>query len=166
MPLSHDRAIRPIGTASRAVIGTAMIVMAFAYRIGWWDVAAGWWDVAAALTALPAVALIAAVLTRAARPPVGTAAVISAVVGLGTLLTFISPVDRPAIFLYLGVSMVLAALRGDAGCELLSVPNPVRGRRTEVWCPVFTPIDLAERALTDRADGQARRPSTKGKQPG
>jgi hypothetical protein len=145
---SRDRAIGPIGTASRAVIGTAMIVAAIADRIGWWDVAAG-------LTALPAIALTAAVLTRAARSAVGTAAVIVAVVGPGTLLTFVSPVDGPAIFLYVGLSMLLAALRGDAGCELVSLPDLVLGRRTEVWCPVFTPIDRVEA----RADPDSARAS-------
>ena len=138
MPLSHDRAIGPIGTASRAVLGTAMIILAVAVD------GMGWSDVVAVLTALPASAITAAALARAAGPAVATAAVITAVTGLGTLLTFVSPVDRPAIVAYVGLSMLLAAIRGDAGCELLSLPNRIFRRRTSSACPLFTPIDAAE----------------------
>ncbi len=85
-----------------------------------------------------------ALLARARGPAAATAVVIAAVTGLGTLLTFVTPVDRAAIFVFIGLSMLLAAIRGDSGCELLTVPNMIRRRRDTVWCPVYTPIDAVE----------------------
>ncbi len=40
--------------------------------------------------------------------------------------------------------MLLAAIRGTGGCELLAVPNIVHRRRETVWCPLCSPIDAVE----------------------
>jgi hypothetical protein len=40
--------------------------------------------------------------------------------------------------------MVLAAIRGYEGCEILALPNLVLRRTDAVWCPLYTPIDNAE----------------------
>jgi len=56
----------------------------------------------------------------------------------------VTPADEPAVWLWIGMSLVLAAARGDAGCEVLAVANLLTGRRERVGCIVFTPIDAAE----------------------
>ncbi len=40
--------------------------------------------------------------------------------------------------------MVLAALRGYDGCEILALPNIMLRRADAIWCPLYSPIDSAE----------------------
>jgi hypothetical protein len=41
--------------------------------------------------------------------------------------------------------MVLAGLRGYAGCEILALSNWIFGRSDMIACAPFTPIDYIER---------------------
>lgn len=88
--------------------------------------------------------------TAAHAPRLILVAVLGPVLGFATLLTFVSPVNRPAIVVFLGASMLLAAARGEAGCEVLAFPNLLLGRRSAVWCPLYAPFDAADNA--DRTD--------------
>jgi len=54
-------------------------------------------------------------------------------------------VTSDAALLFYGASMLLAALRGYAGCEVLAVSNWLLGRDDQVGCLLFWPIDHAER---------------------
>ena len=76
------------------------------------------------------------------RPASYAAGVAALAIAVG--LTFVTPADEPAVWLWIGMSLVLAAARGDAGCEVLAVANLLTGRRERVGCIVFTPIDAAE----------------------
>jgi hypothetical protein len=49
-----------------------------------------------------------------------------------------------AALLFFGSSMLLAAVRGYAGCEVLSISNWLLGRDDQVGCAVFDPIDSLE----------------------
>lgn len=53
-------------------------------------------------------------------------------------------VTSDAVLLFVGGSMVLAALRGYAGCELLSLSNWLLRRYDQITCAFFTPIDYLE----------------------
>jgi multidrug transporter EmrE-like cation transporter len=50
-----------------------------------------------------------------------------------------------AILIFVGLSMVLAALRNYAGCEMLAFSNWLLRRRDQLACAFFTPIDSLER---------------------
>lgn len=50
-----------------------------------------------------------------------------------------------AAVIFYGASMLLAAARGYAGCEVLAVSNWLLRRDDHVGCLVFAPIDAAER---------------------
>jgi hypothetical protein len=155
-----DREIGPIGTASRAVGGLIAIVVPIALS------GIGWWDVGAALVALPLVtmalsALVTAGYERYAPESLarrhsicsGPACVLGAsVVGVAIALTIATPVSDVALLSFVGVSMLVAALRGYAGCEVLAIPNAITGRRDQIGCVLYTPIDAAE------AKGKAGRP--------
>lgn len=55
-----------------------------------------------------------------------------------------------------GASMLLAAVRGYAGCEVLPISNWLLRRQDQVGCVVFSPIDYAERhwpGAVARSDG-------------
>jgi hypothetical protein len=159
---SHARSIGPIGTASRIVGG--LIAISLPIALGGF----GWWDAAAALIALPLIATaVAALVTEAyghldpealearhaiCSPPACTllGLVVAAYVGL----TFATPLNGSvALWVWLGVSMLLAAARGYGGCEVLAIPNLITGRDEAIGCMIYTPIDRAEarrRAARDR----------------
>jgi hypothetical protein len=79
------------------------------------------------------------------------------VVNLAVLLAlYLTPEYAPALaiasdaaLLFYGASMLLAALRGYAGCEVLAVSNWLLGRDDQIGCLLFWPIDHAERRRTD-----------------
>ena len=49
--------------------------------------------------------------------------VLALVVGIGTPLTFVSSVDGTATWIFIGLSLLIAAFRGDGGCEVVALPN-------------------------------------------
>ena len=50
-----------------------------------------------------------------------------------------------ATLIFVGASLLLAALRGSAGCEFLALSNWLLRRHDQLACAVFTPIDSLER---------------------
>ena len=52
-----------------------------------------------------------------------------------------------AAFLSYGASLLLAAVHGYAGCEVLAVSNWLLRRDDQVGCLVLSPIDQLERGL-------------------
>ena len=48
------------------------------------------------------------------------------------------------VMAYIGVSLVVAGWRADAGCEVMSIPGVLFGRRTHFVCLVFSPLDWLE----------------------
>jgi hypothetical protein len=149
---SGQREIGPAGTASRLVGGS----IAIGVPIAVWGI--GWWDVGASLIALPLIASGAGALVIAGYQRLGpeqlgrphaicsgpTCVLVAVVIGAGIALTFVTPVNEVAIWVFLGLSMLLAAIRGYGGCEVLAFSNLVRGRRDQIGCMIFGPIDAAE----------------------
>jgi len=69
------------------------------------------------------------------------------------LLLFATPWYAPALWvtsdaalLFYGASMLLAALRGYAGCEVLAISNWLLRRDDQAGCLLFSPLDDHERA--------------------
>lgn len=58
-----------------------------------------------------------------------------------------------AAFIFYGASMLVAAVRGYSGCEVLAISNWILTRDDQVGCLVLSPIDSAERQFTE---GQVR----------
>jgi hypothetical protein len=58
-------------------------------------------------------------------------------------------VTSDAALLFYGTSMLLAAVRGYAGCEVLAVSNWVLRRDDQIGCMVFWPVDTAESGHRD-----------------
>jgi len=48
------------------------------------------------------------------------------------------------VFVFYGVTMLLAAALGYAGCEVSAISNWVLRRRDQIGCPVLTPIDALD----------------------
>jgi hypothetical protein len=132
VPIYARRDIGPVGIGARLTAGS----LAVAAAVLWFDVTA--WDLAAAAVAFPALAALAA------RRLSSAAMVLAVVLAGATALTFVTPVDAPAIWLFLGASMIVAAIRGDAACEVLAVGNAILNRRGGVACILFAPVDAVE----------------------
>src|SRR5262249_41654199 len=64
--------------------------------------------------------------------------------------------------LYWGVSLLLNALIGYGGCEVLAIPTLVYKRRYDVYCPTNV-IDLAERSIV-RTQRTVRQSTQHGKE--
>lgn len=56
-------------------------------------------------------------------------------------------VTSDAALIFYGASMVLAAVRGYAGCEVLAASNWLLRRDDQVGCLLFAPIDHAEHGV-------------------
>ena len=141
--MSTHRAIGPVGTAGRVILGLALLGVAVVSPEGG---ALTWPEAVLGLIAIPAV-LVAWQLIRLqwtterlnATGPVGFT--VNFVVGAAL---FANPLTRDATFLFAGASLLLAAARGYAGCEVLAVSNWLLRREDHVGCVVFSPLDAIE----------------------
>lgn len=163
-PQRSHREIGPLGTASRIVGGTAAVLAPLAI----WG--SSWCDWAAGLVGFPALAgatggvvttieTRVGMLGRAGSRGMGWPAalvLLAVVLGGATAVTFVTPIDGTAVWIFLGVSMLLAAFKGYGGCEVLAFANAATGRRDRVGCVVFAPVDWAE-ARRDWPPGERAR---------
>lgn len=147
------RAIGPLGTIARFVGGGAMVAtVVVGHATGTFQPLP--WLVG--LVVLPAIA-VAAQAFRARRdlPPLRMTGPLSAVLTLAVFLAlWLTPYYAPALWatsdaalLFFGGSMLLASLRGYAGCEILAVSNWLLRRDDQVGCIVYSPIDRLEQAM-------------------
>ncbi len=134
------RAIGPGGTIARLVVGPAFIAAAFV--VGEFE----WYSPLLGLVGFPLVLTIGQRLRTRWAP-----GRLQATGPLGFFLNFaiavpffIIPFTSSAAWLFYGVSMLIAALRGYAGCEVLAISNWLLRRDDQVGCVVFSPIDSAE----------------------
>jgi hypothetical protein len=86
----------------------------------------------------------------AREPWLGTFAALAPLGVLG--FAAVPPAARTGVSAYLGASLVVNAVTGYGGCEVVAVPGLVFGRRPTVYCP-YNAIDAVERPLA--RDGQA-----------
>ena len=68
------------------------------------------------------------------------------------MFVFGGPLGRVASVAYIGISLVLQAIRSDGGCEVMSIPGMLFGRRTHLVCIVFSPIDWVEDRVAGRRE--------------
>ena len=51
---------------------------------------------------------------------------------------------------FLGISLVLTGLRGDKGCEVMSIPGLIFNRHTRLACFFFSPVDWLEKKIMEK----------------
>lgn len=49
------------------------------------------------------------------------------------------------VLTFIAVSLIIASVRGDPGCEVMSIPAMITGKHTHLICLLFSPIDWIER---------------------
>jgi hypothetical protein len=149
------RRIGPIGTATRLIGAAVLLYLAFFDGASW---GLEWYDLAVGLGVLPA-AMIAFGLgaRRYASGPVrftgsaGTTANCLLLIALA-----VNPYTAGGAALFYGATLLVAAWRGQPGCEGTVVSNVILGRDDQLGCPLFSPIDDAEARL--KARRSAREP--------
>lgn len=141
-PLRADRDIGPVGTIGRAAIGVAFLVGAVASG----NPSPTEWVLGLIVLPMASIAVMS-LLRRAGAAPVRWTGPVGHVVNfsIGAVIFLVAP--DPALIFY-GTALLLAAVRGYAGCEVLAFSNAVRRRSDEVGCAVFSPIDAIERNVS------------------
>jgi len=147
----NGRDIRPIGSTARMVLGFWLAGSVIYAQLSTRFAPATW---ALGLLGFPALALVWHWwrIRRNPSPFHNTSSLSFALsVALPLALYFTwwyAPafsVTSDAVLLFVGGSLVLAALRGYAGCELLAASNWLLRRSDQIACAVLTPIDSLER---------------------
>ena len=146
--MTTRRGIGPVGSALRVVTGLGLLYLAVGAG-GPSDWGVEWYDPVIGFVALPALAISLGLAARryAARPvrfdgPVGTALNVVVIVGLVA-----NPFTGGGATLFYGATLLIAAWRGQPGCEVTVVPNLILRRDDQIGCPTFSPIDVAEAHL-------------------
>ncbi|MGH3797937.1 MAG: hypothetical protein ACRDSP_23985 [Pseudonocardiaceae bacterium] len=145
------RRIGRIGTTVRVVVGLGLLVyVTVGEQAGRWFVLDSW---LLGLVGLPALA-VAVQWLRARRTPARLDMTGPWGYGISValfLVLFLPQWFVPGMFvlwaagvIFFGASMLLAAVRGYAGCEVLAVSNWLLRRDDQVGCVVFTPVDQWE----------------------
>ena len=147
------RATGPVGKAGRVLVGLGLLYLGLADTPFKWGLA--WHEALLGLLAFPAVTILGILLWKALA---GTSAPIRATghIGLcattgvlGTLLAV--PFTQEAAALFLGSALLLAAIRGYAGCEVTAISNWILRRDHQVGCLVFSPLDAAEAHFSSKS---------------
>ena len=153
--VGRRQGIGPIGATAR-VVG---LLLAGGVAIGHWSSGFHLDAWLLGLVGFPAL-LLGLQWARARRDPsrliaTGSPAQVGNVIAL--VARYLTPQYAPALsvtsdaaaFFY-GGSMLLAAARGYAGCEVLAVSNWLLRRDDQVGCLVFSPLDQLERRWLHR----------------
>jgi hypothetical protein len=141
----------PVGTVARVLVGVLLIYLAF-----FWNDASRV-DPVAGLVVFPAIVtgLLALRARRSPEPLVATGPVGHLVNCAVILALVLNPVTAGAAMIFYGASMLVAAVRRVGRCEVSVISNAVLGRRDEVGCPLFWPLDTLESAIRRGRRGAA-----------
>jgi len=150
------RQIGPVGTVARVALGGFFLGSVLAGELAHRREPAAW---LLALVIFPAL-LLAVQWLRARRfaarlhaiGPVGHAVNVAVFAALYATPWYAPPLGftSDAVLIFYGASMLLAALRGYPGCEVLAVSNWLLRRDDQVGCVIFSPLDCLDRHLTIR----------------
>jgi hypothetical protein len=141
--IGRRRGIGPGGTAARIIVGGLLLG-----SVTWGHLTRGFHPSAwiLGLVGFPAL-LLAVQWLRARRTPTPMRATgpVAHALNLAVFLAlYLAEPTSDAALLFYGASMLLAAVRGYAGCEVLAVSNWLLRRDDQVGCAVFWPIDQLE----------------------
>jgi hypothetical protein len=146
-----SREIGPVGTAARVVTALALFFIAGGATFSSWSLDLD--EVVIGLVALPALVVALGLVAQRSHPgPIRLTGLLGVALNLAAIVALIAnDVTGPegAVIFY-GATMLLAAFRGQAGCEATVVSNLVLGRDDQIGCPMFGPIDEVEAHFRSR----------------
>jgi hypothetical protein len=148
------RTIGPAGTTLRVIVALGLVYLAGGADGLPWSV--DWYDPLLGLVALPALTVLLGLAARryASRPlrftgPLGHALNCAVIVALVA-----NPYTGGAAALFYAATLLVAAWRGQRGCEVTVLSNWILRRDDQVGCPLFAPIDAAEARRRPRPPGR------------
>jgi hypothetical protein len=148
----RTRGIGPIGTGSRVLVGAGLLYLALfngtSWGLRWYDAVLGLLVFPGAMLALSLVARHRGIGPLRWTGPAATGLNCVVIIGL-----VVNPYTGRGAELFYGATLLVAAWRGQPGCESTVLSNWILGRDDQVGCPVFSPIDQAEARLDARGDG-------------
>ena len=130
------RQIRFWGTMARLVVGTATLIAAAVIGVDRVDLLFGF-------VVLPVVEVAITAARGMNASPLRLYGNAGHCINWGIAILAFSFIPVAALLFY-GVSILLAFVRGYAGCEILAISNWIRQRDDQIVCPIFSPIDHAE----------------------
>jgi hypothetical protein len=138
------RGIGPVGTAARLLMGALLLGSVVHGHLTRGFHPSSW---ALGLTGLPALVLAVQWLRARRKPtPLEATGPVSHALNLAVFLAlYLMQATSDAALIFYGTSMLLAGLRGYAGCEVLAVSNWLLRRDDQIGCAVFWPVDYLER---------------------
>ena len=158
--MSEGRTAGPVGRVLRFLVGAALTVHAAQHMMA----AGATLNLQAVGVVIGLLALYTAVHLAVAKfvpsinPWIGAALALLPAVLIFVLL---DPSLRFALVLFIGVSLLVTAIRADGGCEVMTLPGVLLGNRTHLVCIAFSPLDWLEKSLT-RALSTAKKNSYTG----
>jgi hypothetical protein len=153
------RRIGPVGTTTRLAAAAGLLYLALFDGARW---GLEWYDVAVGLAVLPAAVLAFGLVARRyeSGPIRFTGAAGTTANCLVIVALVVNPYTAGGAALFYGVTLIVAALRAQPGCEATVLSNWILGRDDQVGCPVFSPIDQAEAHLAQRKAARGSRPGS------
>lgn len=76
-----------------------------------------------------------------------------AVTPVALVFVFGGPAGSLGTLIFIGVSLLLTAIRADGGCEVMTIPGIFLRNRTHLVCIAFSPIDWVEAWVAKRLRG-------------
>jgi hypothetical protein len=152
-PIIHEttdttkRRIGPMGTAVRVVGGLGLLYLAGGAGGLSWNVQ--WYEPVIGLAVLPAIMLAVGLLARHRRTgPLRLMGPMWSCLNCAVIVALVAnPYTSGGALLFYGATMLIAAWRGQAGCEITVIPNVLLQRDDQIGCPTLSPIDEAEARL-------------------
>jgi hypothetical protein len=144
------RGIGPVGAAARVLAGFGLLYIAGGANGLSWGIE--WQDAIIGLIALPVLMVAFGLAARRyARGPVNFTGPLGIALNLAVIVALIANDHTGGgATIFYGTMMLIAAWRGQAGCEGTVVSNWILGRDDQIGCPPFTPIDEVEAHLRRR----------------
>jgi hypothetical protein len=140
----RKREIGPLATALRVTVAAGLLYLAGGSEGLSWHVDRH--DLVGGLVVLPGLTVLLGLVARryASKPlrftgPAGHAVNCAAILALVA-----NPYTGGAATLFYAAMLLVAAWRGQPGCEITVLSNWILRRDDQVGCPVFGPIDAAE----------------------
>ncbi len=145
--MGEGRTAKPVGRVLRLLMGTALTIRAAQQMISG-DTTL---NLQAAGIVLGLLLFYTVVHLAISRFVPSINAWLGAVIALAPAILLFALVDpslRFSLVLFIGVSLVVTAIRADGGCEVMTLPGMLMGKRTHLVCVVFSPLDWIEDKLT------------------
>lgn len=146
--MENDRGMRarPVGRILRLLLGIALVFEGARHLIGT-DAAlilATSGVVVGEVAFYAVLHLIVSRFFRVVNPWIGA---VLAVAPVATVFLMSDAPGRLGTLLFVGISLLFAAARADGGCEVMTLPGMLFGKRTHLVCIAFSPIDWLETAV-------------------